>query len=333
MMDEGRILARRPPLTSLLKAAVLIAMAALAIFGIIAIITSEKNFLDPQFAGIFWVFVIFIGILGVFGLWMLALFIRQVSRWVISGAGVYSGAGGFRFGIPRTQAWWNPLLKVEDKEVQLTAVHGTHFNTSDKSTLMVETEDKKIEIPSGVFSTGGYTLDYRIRELVGGMLRPVKPEKIWSASLGIRIVMIVIGLLLIAFFVAMAQTIQAGSDSAKGLTPFFIGGIAFFLLSLVHRGRVVVDVRGLFYERNGKVSFISWEALEKGKVKYHREMLTLGLWSDLLIESASKFTRKADFRLRLTRIAGLGFPLRKIEEMLMSRLSELKGGNDLPPEN
>ncbi len=328
-MEKDGMLAGRPPYGSLLKAAILLGLVVIAAFIIVAMITSEKNLLDPQAGGVFWFRVVVMVLFGIFGLWMLVLFIRQLSRWALTGAGVYVSEAGFRFAIPHERGWWYPVLKIEEKDVPIVGLRDSHFDTSDKSTLTVKTDEDEIEIQSGTFHVGGYTLDSRLRQSTSDTLKPIEPEKVWSASLGVRMVMIVIGLILflgpgilIGIF-GLAGSPGAIESASKASAPLFIAGIALLALSVLHRGQVVVDGRGVFFERGGKVSFISWEALAGGGVKYRREMLTFGLWSNLSIETHSTFKRKADCRIRLTRIAGLGFPLRKIEKFLTSRLQEL----------
>jgi hypothetical protein len=272
---------------------------------------------------------------GIFGLWMLVLVIRLSSRWAQTDAGVYVISSGFRFAIPHERGWWYPFLELLEKDVPIAELRSAHFNISEKSTLTLETDKEKIDIPSGTFQVGGYTLDAMIRQSTGDRIKPIESEKVWSASLGVRMVMIVIGLILtlgpailIGIF-GTADNPEAFDSASKVSAPFFIAGIALLALSVIHGGQVVVDGRGVFFERGGKVSFISWEALAGGRVTYRREALTLGLWSHLSIETHATFRRRADCRIRLTRIAGLGFPLRKIEKLLTNRLRKLKNGSTM----
>ena len=131
--------------------------------------------------------------------------------------------------------------------------------------------------------------------------------------------MIVVG---IALLILPAAVLTAfGSDNerameagAKVMTPLMIGGLAILILSLFYRGLVAVDDRGVFFERSGKVSFLGWEDLAKGSVRYQKEAFALGLWVNLILSSEEGILKSPACKISLSRVVGLGFPLKEIME-------------------
>lgn len=320
-------LARRPPVSSLFKAVAFLLLLFLALFGMYAMVASDRELLNPAAGSVFWFRVGFLILMGLFALWMLLLLIRIFSRWTLPRAGIFYSHHQLSFRVPKLQRWWNPLLRIQEVEILPVSIRDTRFTVHGKSTLTIESDTEQIRVPSGTFAVGGYTLDAKIRGLVSresGRDLSCEPQRIWVPSAKVRLTMVILGILflpgpLVVIPILLSANPAALVNSATLFTPVLFAGLALLTLSFVYSGSVVIDPRGIFREKGGTVSFLSWDALAEGRVRRHAEAITLGLWSHLDIESATSFKRGPECRIRLSRILGLGFPLKEIERALPNR--------------
>ena len=331
--SNGDALAHRPPRSSLLRLAIFLALFYLAAWAVVGMITSEKNLLDPAASLFYWRVGFLILFAGLALLWAFKS-LRIVSRWLLSEAGIFLQEGTISFRIPVPRDRWNPFLTVRRTDVPLNSIRKTSLSVGRASTLSVETDSGTIEIPSRQFGVGGNTLDSYLRELAGkgnpsGEFKPVASLKSWIAGSGKRTAILFVSLLLtLGPTVVIVALSMVGNDNAvfaasKLFGAPMVAGFCFLVFSATYRGRVALDERGVFYERGGKTTFLSWEIVKEGKVEYSEE--ALGLWKTLLILGRPQGKRLKEFRIRLNRSVGLGWPLKEIEQAINQARATAKG--------
>ncbi|MHC4917082.1 MAG: hypothetical protein ACYTGB_16505 [Planctomycetota bacterium] len=318
----------------LFKAFIYLNIGLWPITPMVVLALTKEGFLDPAAEGDAAYFRMGFMVAGVLlALWMLVLVLRIVSRWMISGAGIFVRDGEVSFKIPRPSAWYSPLLTVEEKTFPLSAVKGTGFTAATDSRLTVQAESEEIEIPPGTFAEGPCAIEAGLREAVGGELRPEKPGGEWSMSSAARrtawiIIAVILGGPIAG--VAVMEVFKIKNDVAMGVFAGVFGLgflLSFFLLFLLigSGGRLLFDSRGVFYERRGKVSFAPWDMLDPTCIDSPTQPM-IGLiwllWNTLEIKTKSGLLKRAACRISLNRFMGLGFPLGEIEEVLSKRAAK-----------
>ena len=114
-MEAETVLARRPPLGSLLRAFIFLNIGLGPISAMVMLALTKKELFDPSLGGVFWARVGMMVAAAILALVMLVLVLRVASRWVMSRAGVYVRGADVVFNIPRREAWWHPTLTLEEK--------------------------------------------------------------------------------------------------------------------------------------------------------------------------------------------------------------------------
>ncbi len=274
-------------------------------------------------------------LLFVFGVWAafhLLSLVPIIQRWVFAfgqRAGVFLKQDTVEFRVPLRRSRWNPLLRMEAMETLLNGLRKTAFDNRRKSSLLIDTERGTICVPSGTFGVGGYTLEEQLRQHSPGLQPPLSGIVTWQASTKTRLALLGTGAailtatsILIAFVYSPVYGPTGDPWKMLGFPTLsllaFLFGLGSIFLSMIHRGRVVVDSRGVFHERSGTLNFVSWESFQNMKRSNDMGIITLtvkGNWKQAVY---------------LTQVLGMGFPLSEIQETIetkrMTRTQPRGGG-------
>jgi hypothetical protein len=309
---ETKVLVRNPPLSLIFMVFLHLLILFLPIYLIWLLVTGEKSVWNRGER------VIAMIPLSILGLWMvyhLICFIRTVQRWIFhfspnNSSGIYLKRDIIEFRVPIRWSRWNPLLKMRVVEMPVNDVCNTTFSDKRRPSLIVHTSRETIEIPSGTFTTGGYTLEQKLREHCPAIKSPVPGTVVWQPSTKAKLTLLATGGAILAasvIVIALVYASQPGDpESMFGFKIValvaFLFGLGPILLSLLYSGQIIVDRRGVFYERSSKLLFISWQSFHSMK-----ESNELGI-KNIKIKGKNKQA------IALSNMFGMGFPIDEIKQ-------------------
>jgi len=247
-----------------------------------------------------------ISILLVWASFHLLYLLRRINRCVLhfsrkTAVGVRIKGDSIEFRIPVERSRWNPLLKMHIVETPLNEISVTTFNDERRASLLIKTPQETICIPSGTFAIGGYSLEQQLRGHCPGIQPSVSDTVIWRASPKTRIALLAIGSVI---FAATATLIVIGITLRLVFLFLSVFGLGPIFLSMLYGGKIVVDSRGIFYERSGKLIFISWKSFACIKV------------SDDLGIINTKIKGKHKQTISFSNMLGMGFSHHEIQETI-----------------
>jgi hypothetical protein len=299
------VLARRPPLGTLLRALVYLALVGGEAFLLQRVfrrlIREGKTPQGPEWIRV----VLYVGLIAL-GVWLLVRVCQIVQTWLRSEYGVVVSEDELHIRLPEARGTWSPRLKTVVLDIPLSGIRGTSFETSPKASLILETSSGKEVVPGGKFSVGPLLLEARIREAAG--LKPIPPIGDWKAPTWLRIASLLMGCVLLVA-PGIIATLASGDEGATGIgAVLFLPAIALFWVAWIYQGHVVIDSRGVFHERGGRLVSIARHDLRETEVGG-------GAFLRFLVLTSSDPDR-VWVRIDLTRVLGLGFPISDVADGL-----------------
>ncbi len=312
-MGEG-LLAKRPPSSTLIALLIYAAIASGA-FAIVRYFVDEsaRLFAASQ-GGVVWIRYGFVIAIGLVGLFLVAACVRIILRWT-SSARIAIEGGELVLRIPKRRSWWMLIqTTVVETRIRIAEIRALRVLPHRPAVLEIEAS-QTIEIPSKLFATGVYTIDAALREAIGSGAWPHPTARLeslatWKTSHVVSVVMPIVGLALVASGIAIAGLLAL--DGGKlGFLPFLLG-LGLLIAVAFYRGRIILDARGMFFERGGTTTYLAWSEIDPATFDVRSNLL--GAWQELRVASAK--TSTAPQVISLNRILGLGFPLGKIAGQL-----------------
>jgi hypothetical protein len=316
-MDRtGRILAKRPPLGSLLAFVVYAAIAYGLVWIVRYFIDERARLFDDKEGPIVFFRMGFVAAIAIGALLLMVACARIVQRWTMSSCRISIDGDTIVLRLPRRRRWWMPLLpRCEELRIATAEVRALRILPHDPAVLEIEAGTRTAYVPSKLFSVGVFSLDAALREVIGSGKWPhptARPDELrrWNASTVVQLAMPIVGVALLVASMALLIATR-GAIGKPALVPF-VFGLGLLIAVAFYRGRIVLDARGMFFERGGTTTFVAWSELDVQSLGIRSNLL--GAWNELRVETAKAST--APQRISLNRILGLGFPLRDISSEL-----------------
>lgn len=313
---ERTVLASRPPGASLISLLFLLGLALAVALVFRFFLVTRPHLLSPSQGALFWIRIAVLAVVGVGGVFTGAAVVRIVLRWARRASVAVEG-DELVFRVPAPRPWWR-LLDGSLREVRIprTEVRGVHMFPSAAIAVAIYAEHTTVAVPNGLFATGAHAIDGAIRRYAGAgeWPHPTAPVEVlarWDASWPVRLGILGAGIAMLGLDVVF--TAMAGLSGAKlGFLPFVLG-IGLLISLGYYRGSVILDRRGVFWERGGATSVVLWSQLDPHSPAFKSNLL--GIWRELEIRAARTSTAGAG-RFALNQILWLGFPLRRIEHRI-----------------
>ncbi len=310
-MEGTRIVGKRPPHGTLIGF-VIYAAIALGAFAILkGFYDDREKLFSPTTGSIIYGRYGFVIVVAICGLLLVAACVRIVQRWT-SSAQIRIEGGDVVLRLPKHRPWWLLVQPgVVETRIPVASIRALRILPLNPAVLEIEA-DQTICVPSKVFATGVYSIDAALREEIGSGAWPHPTAKVgdfatWQTSHLVRIMMPVGGLALIAVAVVISAALGPTGGGKVAFLPF-IFGLGLLIAVGFYRGRVILDPRGMFYERGGTTTYLAWSELDRKSLEVKSNLG--GAWKELRITTAKNSTIKQ--QVSLNRILGLGFPLVEI---------------------